>query len=142
MQKQPIFYFTALILLLGVGILLVQNTAKPKAPQTPAPPASSSAKPILTSPPDIPTAVPVVPETGRGKVVSVNTSRLVLDVNGTTKEYSLSGVQDIQRVTSGSLEGGGLKTTRVSPQDLQVGQELYIIVDKNTGKIVSILIVK
>lgn len=65
----------------------------------------------------------------RGTITSVNQNTLVIQTSNGSSTFSLSQTQDIQRITSGSIESFNTVTTPAAKTDLRTGQEVMVYGD-------------
>jgi len=77
--------------------------------------------------------VPVEIATYHGTVTSFNNSILAINSKEGPKTFNISQTQDIQGVVSGTIAGGDIITVKTTLDDLKVGLEVYLIVQKGTN---------
>lgn len=104
----------------------------------------SSPKPIQVEKPAFtPTPQPSIKiSTNRGIITAIDDQNISIKAGTNTATFSLKQAKDIQKVTSGTLESGKVKTAPAKLSDLKVGQEVLIVAEKDSTIARSILIIK
>lgn len=132
-----------------LGIFYFSSRKTP--PETTAPPATETPKATETKKPEqspTPTStsiskpVPVTTRTLRGTVTAVSDASISINSQGKVENFSLEGVNDIFRLTGGSLEGGDAKTAQAPLKDIKIGQEVLVIADKDSPAVQRLVIIK
>lgn len=143
-----------LYIVLGLAVLIVvasvilrfyQNPGKtPSANQLPAVAKptqvkTTESKPTLTP---ISKPVPVTIRVLRGTITAVSGSNISVSTNGKVENLSIASINDVYRLTGGTIEGGDAKTAPATVADIKTGQEALIIVDKNSPAVQRVVIIK
>ncbi len=105
-----------------------QETVKKSTP-TPAP--SPISKPV-----------PTTIKTVRGILSKIDKDNIVVSANETSETFSITTTQDFQRLTEGTIESGKGKTVPAKFEDLKVGQEVFVIAEKDNPKAKAVYILK
>lgn len=127
-----------------VAVFLIIANQKNKSPMTKDQP-STVAMPTQSSgptPTPISKPVPVVTRTLQGVATTVNKNTLVLTTSGKSETLNLSSINDVYRLTGGTIDGGNAKTEPAKVTDVKAGQELWVIADKNSPNVQRIVILK
>ncbi len=77
----------------------------------------------------------------QGKVVSLDSQNLVLDLGGSKQTYSIANTRDFQRILSGTFETGG-RFANATREDVKVGQEVLLIVPENSTNVTTVFIIR
>lgn len=137
MPRNTLIIVAIAVILAAVGIVSwSQQGAAPVAT-----PSVTQERPSPTLAP-ISTPVPVQISTVRGSVTAVSAVSITVKTATETKTISLAQVRDVQKLTSGTLEGGNVQTGKATIADVKEGQEVLVVADKAGTNAISILIVK
>lgn len=137
MKKETRILVILLIIAFLIGVIgvvklkQVESTNQAKQTMQQAPPASSSRP------------APVRIAQFRGIVESVNAKNLHLVLkDGKNETLTLYPGVDMQRIISGTLEKGDVNTEKANLNDLTMGQEVLVVINKDKGDVRTILIIK
>ena len=136
-SRTTLFLVLLLVLLFGLGFFVIRSQRTTVAPAPRTSQIQASPTPVIIS-----TPIPVPITTVRGMITSVTATSLTVTSPAATKNIPISQTVDVQRVTSGTLEGGNAKTVQAATSDLKNGQEVFVIIDKDTSAVRSIFILK
>lgn len=145
-MNSRMFIGIVVIAVLSFGGLLFffsrQPTPRPTQVSLPHP-ATNNLKPTKTPiPTPISKPVPVETKTLTGTVLSVAPPKLSAKTTTGDQAFTFSKYSEIYKLTGGTLAGGDAKTALVTAADIQAGQEVLIITDKNSNNIQRIVITK
>lgn len=149
--KKVIFVIVGLAVLIIVASLILRfyQTPKTKSSTTPTPFSTAVSKPAQVKPNEVkPTATPIshpVPVTTRvlrGTITTVSGSNISVSVSGKVESLSLATINDVYRLTGGTIEGGDAKTTPAKVADIKAGQEVLVIADKDSPAVQRVVIIK
>lgn len=101
-----------------------------------------SAKQATPAPSPVSKTVPVTTRALRGTITAVSGSSITLSFEGKVENLSLSNINDVYKLTGGTIEGGDAKTTPAKVEDIKTGQEVLAIVDKDSPQVQRIVIIK
>lgn len=136
--QKNILLIAVLILILLALLLLGLNYPKLfKTPPKPQP-IVQTIKPSPT--PTLQTSIKI--STNRGIITAISDQSISIKSGTNTQTFSLELTKDIQKIVSGTLESGKVKTAPVKLSDLKVGKEVLVVSEKDSTIARSILIVK
>lgn len=142
-MNRIVILITVLVIVIALIIFLF-SSQKVNLPPPPTEKSGSMLQekqtPTLTPVP-IPTST-VKTESVQGTVSAVSAQSISVQVGEKTQSFSLTTTKDIQKFTSGSLTGGDVKTAKASVAQIKVGQEVLLVVDSATSKVISLFILK
>lgn len=141
--KKVLYVIVSLAILVVVASAAIRfyQTSK-KTSSTTSPTAVT--KPVQTKPTPTPIShnVPVTTRTLRGTITAVSGSSITLSWEGKVENLSLASIDDVYRLTEGTIEGGDAKTTPAKVEDIRSGQEVLVIVDKDSPQVQRLVIIK
>ena len=106
-------------------------TSTPTSTRTANPSSSVASKPAL-----------VTISTVQGTITSLASSSVTINSENQTKTFSISATKDFQKVTSGTVAGGDVKTVPSSTTELKVNQQILIIYEVKSTNAKAIYILK
>lgn len=146
MSAPKIIIIVVAVLIVGGLGWVIFNSNKPSTPQNQATtPVNTNDRSIsLASPTASPISkpVPVTIATARGTVSAVSSSSITIKAATGDVTATFPANVDVQKLTSGTLEKGDAKTSPAKVEDIKVGQEVLLVLNKGTSQARSLLIIK
>lgn len=142
-MKIYIGIFGILFVLLALGFFglwakdRTQNTNS--YTQSPTQNSTSQKPPSKTT---ISTPAPIQIRTLKGEVTTLDSNNITVKNDKVSENFPLTTATDIQKLLSGTLEGGDAKTIPAKLEDVKAGQEVFLVIDNKSNTLTSLLILK
>lgn len=126
-------------------LAVVFNRLSPSSKSTPAstliptPAQSVNSQPANQA---VAKPAPVRTTTTRGIAAAVTGTSLTVNSSGKSQTFSIIGTADFQRIISGTVEKGNVKTVPALASDLRVGQDVLVIANIGTTQARDVYIIK
>lgn len=135
MPRQTVFKPIAVVavIILVLMVLYFMRVNSPFTNQQTSPPKTSN----QSSQEDLPKI-----DTIQGNVVSVGKNGFSIKTGSKTKTFTLAERANIQKVAGGSADGPNTKVETVNISNLAVGQEVWVVGEKDSSVATSVLIIK
>lgn len=99
-------------------------------------------RPGFLKPKSISKQVPVTRTVVRGILTTISGTDITVDAYGKPQSFSVAGTRNFQRVISGNIGKNDTRVGLASISELKVGQEILIIVDKDSIQAKTVYILR
>ena len=134
MKNRTVVSFIIIALAVGIGLVIVLGQGGQSGSKQPTKVAAPSPASVVG---------PVAISQFRGTVDSVSPTGLVAtSEDGKKQTFALSPKVDLQRLISGTLEGGNARTEKIKVSDIKPGSDVLVVLKKTSGEVQAVLVIE